>query len=465
MTRMFTRRDFFRGTTLGTGALFLAPFIRQLEAEAKGALKPVRVLFFVQGNGVYPDQIQPQGIARPRQPKQLEDVALTGHKFAHSVDPLQPFADQVTFINGLSGKVQREGHGAGFAALGCWPADKQAYGETIDAVIAKRYPGLFPHVGLGVQNDVGGVIYNITSWERGKPMPTQTNPLLAHHQLFSVAAQGAARSKFNAKTNLLDFMADDVKRMQSQLSGSERERLGRYLEAFESMSGRQSELVKLADRIEKASPNIDPKLADVRRVKGEPLGVFDRLDAQFEIAAASMIAGLTNVITVSSGVLKGGVGVSCDGTEIGLPKGYVDSHGVGHGGSFEGISSTELHVRIRRRHMEKLAKFIEKMKSIPEGTGTMMDNTLIVYCSDAADSHHPVADEWPFILVGNLGGRLKLGNRYLRYPWYGQPGHRTVANLFTSILHAMGDHRSRFGIADVKLADIDQDGPLAEIMV
>jgi len=340
-----------------------------------------------------------------------------------------------------------------------------AYGETIDAVLAKRFGGLFPHVGLGVQNQASAVIYNLTSWERNKPMPTQTNPILAHHQLFSVAAAGDMRKKFNAKTNLLDFMADDVKRIQTRLDGSERERMGRYLEAFESMSSRQSELVKLADRIEKASPLIDPKLADIRFIKGEPTGVFDRLHAQFEIAAGVLIAGLTNVVTISSGVMKGGTGVSCDGTEIGLEKGMVGSHGIGHGGTMLGQSSTELHIRIRRRHMEKLANFVQKLESIPEGNGSMMDNTLVLYCSDSAEAHHPYADEWPFILVGDLGGRLKLGNRYLRYPWYGQPGHRTVANLFTSVLHAAGDNRVRFGIPDVKLADLNQDGPLAEIMV
>jgi len=462
---MISRRDLFRGTSLGAGALFLEPFMRQLEAAATGSPKPMRVVFFVQGNGVYPDQIQPEGIDRPRVCEKLEDRPLTGHKFARSVDPLEPFARRVTFLNGLSGKVHRGGHGGGFAALGCWPVDKMAYGETVDAAIAKKFGGLFPHVGLGVQNDAAAVIYNLTSWERGKPMPTQTNPIMAHHQLFSVAAKGDARKKFNAKTNLLDFMAEDVKRVQDRLSGAERERLGRYLEAFESMSDRQSELVKLADRIEKAAPTIDPKLADIRNIKGEPTGIFDRLEAQFDIAAASLIAGLTSVVTISSGVRHGGVGVSCNGEEIGLAKGHIDSHGIGHGGSMLGETATELHIRIRRRHMEKLAKFVKKLESIPEGDGSMMDNTLIVYLSDAADQHHPSAGEWPIILVGDLGGRLKLGNRYLRFPWYGKPGHRTVSNFYTSILHVIGDRRERFGFADVKIADLNQDGPLSEIMV
>ena len=65
---MINRRTFFRGATLGLGGLYLAPFIRQLEAAGKGAAKPARVLFFVQGNGVYPRDVQPQGIEFPKTP-------------------------------------------------------------------------------------------------------------------------------------------------------------------------------------------------------------------------------------------------------------------------------------------------------------------------------------------------------------------------------------------------------------
>jgi len=114
--------------------------------------------------------------------------------------------------------------------------------------------------------------------------------------------------------------------------------------------------------------------------------------------------------------------------------------------------------------MEKLARFIGTLDEIPEGDGTMMDNTLVVYLSDSAEGHHPVCHEWPFILVGDLGGRLKLGDRYLRYPWYGNTGHRTIANLYLSLLHAVGDRRVTFGIADLALADLDQTGPLEKLM-
>ena len=66
-------------------------------------------------------------------------------------------------------------------------------------------------------------------------------------------------------------------------------------------------------------------------------------------------------------------------------------------------------------------------------------------------------------MIGDLGGRLKTTNRYLRYPWHGQKGHRTVANFYTTLLHAVGDRRDRFGLSDLTLQDIDQEGPLTEL--
>ncbi len=76
----------------------------------------------------------------------------------------------------------------------------------------------------------------------------------------------------------------------------------------------------------------------------------------------------------------------------------------------------------------------------------------------------PRAREWPLIVIGDLGGRLRTKNRYLRYPWYGKPGHRTVAAFFTALLHAVGDRRDRFGLPDPALEDHDQSGPLSEVL-
>ena len=84
------RRTLFRGATLGLGGLYLAPFLRDLAADAS-LPRPPRVLFFVQGNGVYPADIQPDGIERQDKPDQLEDIPLAGHAMSTSLQPLEPW--------------------------------------------------------------------------------------------------------------------------------------------------------------------------------------------------------------------------------------------------------------------------------------------------------------------------------------------------------------------------------------
>ena len=461
------RRDFLKASSLGAGSLLLTQFVNQLHAAPK--TRPARVLFFVQGNGVYPRDIQPQGIERLKTPSKLEDRSLDGHAMSLAMEPLAPWAKKMTMIHGLSGRIARGSHNMGFAALGCWPMKKKAYGETIDAALARILGGIYPHIGLGVSNKAMSMTYNLTSVARGKALPTLLNPVQAHERFFAAGAAGDARKNFDVNTNLLDFLADDVKRLQKQLDGYEREKRGRYLDAFESMSNRQGQLAAMAKQIAAAAPKIDPKTGQIVETKLGPTGVFDRLEAQFENAASAMIAGLTNVVTVSGGAGPDRIGLSCMASELGKngADGYIGAHAIGHGNyqHFAGISGPECHALIRRTCLEQLAKFIRRLESVPEGDGTMMDNTLIVYLSDSAEGHHPVCQEWPFILIGDLGGRLKLGNRYLRYPWYGNNGHRTIANLYLSLLHSVGEERKTFGVADFGLGDLDQTGPLAEIMV
>jgi hypothetical protein len=455
---LISRRTFFRGASLGVGGVFFAPFLRQLEAATDGLVRPARVLFFIQGNGLYPGQIQPVGIEHPEQPDKLEDRPLLGHQFAPSVAPLEPFANRMTILHGLSGRVSLGNHGTGMGALGCFPGPKGTLLETVDAALAKKLQGIFFHVGLGVETSPERTtIYNVSVRSKGLALPTQCSPLIAHRSLFSVAGGADSRKEFDANTQLMDFLAEDVKRMKSRLNAEEKLKLDPYVNAFESLSKRQSSLVRIQDRTKAATPK-------VTEMYGTESYAFQRMEAQFEIAASAMIAGLTNVVTVSSGAGDGKVGVDFDGSELGLDAGPVPSHPIGHEMSIQDTPATELHCRIRLHHCEKLAGFIKKLESIPEGNGTMMDNTLIVYLSDAADRHHAQAYEWPVILIGDLGGRLRTRNRYLRFPWYGKPGHRTIANLYTAFLHAAGDRRERFGLPDLALKDLDQSGPLTEIL-
>ena len=120
---------------------------------------------------------------------------------------------------------------------------------------------------------------------------------------------------------------------------------------------------------------------------------------------------------------------------------------------------------IRTYQMNLLGGLAGKLKAVPEGDGTMLDNTLILFLSDAGSVHHTGYHNMPLLALGNLNGAFKTG-RYLHYPDYNQPGHRVLANLLMSLLHGAGKPNDEYGERDLGLDEsIDQLGPLTEWMV
>jgi hypothetical protein len=181
---------------------------------------------------------------------------------------------------------------------------------------------------------------------------------------------------------------------------------------------------------------------------------MQRLAAQFDIATAALTAGLTEVVTVSSTW-----NMHYKSLGIGLA-----SHPIGHGKGENGKTAHDLMQIVRRRYVELIAGMAAKLHATPEGKGTMLDNTAIVFLSDAAESHHSQCKEWPMVVVGNLGGSLKTNGRYLQYPSYGNPGNRTVANWYLTLLDAAGAPRAAFGVPDPNMDPKDQKGPLTELL-
>jgi hypothetical protein len=457
------RRDLLKGFTFGAGGLLLSPIVAKLQAQAAAAptFAPKRFVFVVESNGVRPEQIAPVGVDRkPREQRPLNgpadfvDVPLTAKTLPFSLEPVRAWADRVTIVNGLSGRICGGGHSNNFGALGCFPTpgeSTQIAGETIDGALAKAIPGIFPHVGLGISKKLeNNVVYNISALGPGKGLPTMCRPEQAYAALFGSVAGGKAREDFAARNNLLDFLKDDVKRAERQLAGPEREQFGAYLESFETLRNRQSRLNEIEHTLRAKGPVVSDKYAS-------PVET-DRLDAQFDLGAAALICGLTNVMTISSAAGIRDFDITFKG--LGL---NIDKHSIGHGGNYQGKTWADLYNIIRRYHFDLIAGLIRKLEKVPEGNGTMMDNTLICYLSDGAESHHSRCWEWPMVLIGNVGGKLRPG-RYVDYPGYGLKGHRTTANMYVTMLHLAGADRDAFGVPDPALKDLDQHGPLAELL-
>lgn len=461
MTTDLTRRAMLRGS-LGAGAALLTPVLDQLAAHAAGdAHRAVRkkVVFVLQSNGMNPNHLVPVGVKRRPDGRNerptndaLEEFSLKGRTLHRALEPLTPFLDRLALVQGLSGRIALSDHSCNHGALGCYPANRGPMAQTIDVALGEALPGIVPHVGLGLMNRPDITMnYQLSAAGPGKTAPIQCSPELAYKGLFGSVTDGSGRAAFDRKTNLLDFMADDVKRSRDALAAEERQKLDQYLEAFESLRDRQSKIDAIRDDLKKYAPHLDENFLKPTECH--------RLEAQFEIAAAALVIGLTNVVTLTSG---GGGQHYISFPELGIP---VDGHHYGHGGGVDGKTYEDCFVAVRQYHTRLIANLARKLDAVKEGDGTMLDNTVIVYLSDSGDSHHPGLYEWPVVLLGDLGGTLKTRGRYLQFPCYQARKHRTMANLYLTLLHAAGKPRDRFGVTDPGLRDIDQTGPLAELLV
>ena len=455
------RRSVLKGVTLGAGAVVLQPFLNALAAEARGEAPPPRIVFLFESNGLWPYHIQPKGVEVPKGGNgKLIDLPLKDLELPEPITPLAPFKDRMTIIQNLSCMQAYPNHGAGYGALGCYNArHSQANGtfidpmaQTVDHALAGSLPGIIPVVGLGVHANPEAVFANTVSVVSPKrPLPIICQPDVAFQTLFGSVAEGRAGKAFQARNKLLDWARADIKRVQSELPSMDREKLDVYLDTFEQMRSRQDKVAEIKDRLKANLPAIDK--FDSRRTT-------QRFEAQCAIATASLASGLTNVVTLDA---AGGIGLYHTWTELGVTK---DGHAIGH--SVDAPDSVKFAVAIRRFHAERVADLARRLDAVKEGNGTMLDNTLIIWMSDSGEGHHGFCGEWPLVLVGGLGGKLKTAGRFLQFPRYQEgakeTANRTIRNFYLALLHAVGDRRANFGELDTQMPAAAQNGPLAEIL-
>ena len=448
------RRSVLKGLTLGAGAVVLQPFLQRLEAEQAGQAPPKRFIFFMESNGLYPYHIQPRNLpAPPRGTDRLIDRSLADLELPDPIAPLAPFKNRMTILQKLSHKIAGGGdHGKGYGGLGCYNWRRGAVAQTIDHALASAQSTIIPVVGLGVPPSANAAFINTVSTSAvRRPTPMVCQPDLAFQMLFGSVAEGNAGRAHNARNRLLDWVRTDIRRVRTELPAMDREQLDIYLDTFEQMRARQDRINEIRDRVRANIPTIDR--FDSRRTT-------QRFEAQCAIAAASIISGLTNVVTIDA---AGGIGSYHTWTDLGVT---VDGHAIGHTHPND-PARDRAAIPIRRFHAERVADLARRLDAVREGNGTMLDNTLIIWMSDSGEEHHGFCSEWPMVLVGGLAGRLRTAGRFLQFPNYETAGHRTVANFYLALLHAVGDRRQSFGEIDpalVGLRDVNQAGPLTEIL-
>ena len=471
---MINRRQLLKNIALGAGACSLTPFLMQLEAEAlaqKTGVFPKRFVFVVRSNGVLTNEILPEGVEyikeRPHASnlRTWVDTPLKGKKLAKGMAALEPFKDKLTLMQGLSGRMMSGAHEAGYGALGAYNGKRVPRDETIDWALGRQLGGVIQHIGLTMDQYGKSVTYpELSASGPRKTLPYYADPMLAYTDLFgTIATGGKAKTAVNIDRNMLDFMVDDVKRYQNGLSSLEKEKMDHYLNGFETLKDRQAKLVSMGEQLKAAAPELkDHFTSEIE---------LERLRAHFDLTASSLIAGLTNVCTIRCEHL----GMRLTGLGLGARTVHHIGHMIengndGHTGDIEvkgeAANWGEFQTRqvIMDFHMQQIAGLYTKLKAVPEGNGTMADNTAIVYFSDHGDRHHSPFHLWPMTVLGDAGGSFKTG-RYLQYPGHKQRGNQTMGNFYLSLLHAAGDPRKQFGDLDLESpAYIDQHTPLAEWM-
>ncbi|MDG2222674.1 MAG: DUF1552 domain-containing protein [Rubripirellula sp.] len=462
-----TRRRFLRTSAIGSSSLLLQPMLQRFRLEAAGLERvklPQRFVFVVKSSGVISEKMTPAALQDTSQMgSELINESLADHILPAAMKPLEAFKDQLAIVQGLSGKMCRPGHSSWFGAMGVYKTGGEHNSgvirrATVDAELARLFPSPFNHVGLALRGKVmsketEGTLYpGITAVGPGRELPFQASPDIAYQQLFgsAIASDDRAQSQYRLKSNLLDFMAGDIRQLNQTLPSAEREKMGHYLNAFEELQVRRERLASMSERIQQAAPEFSDRFTSQKPAT--------RQQAHIDLAAAALISGITNVVTLRLD------NISTTYDDLGLSEKSV--HGIGHKEVCNGKSPEEARDIIRLHHMKLLADLAGQLKAVPEADGTLLDNTAIIYLSDSGNEHHGNLAEWPYLVIGGAGGRLKIAGRYLRYPKYGDPGHRTIGNWWTTWLNAFGNPIDHYGNLDLELQKngMPQQGALAELM-
>ncbi len=436
---MISRRHMLQGMAVGVGTAFgptLCP--TSVRAATAKAGSPKRIIFFLQNQGFDPATCVPEGLD--------ETSSLTGVTLPEPITALEPHKDKIHIINGLHGRHTSPSHSAFFGALGGYrggigipPA-----GVTIDHEISQLLPQtILPHLCIGmdaIENMVSRpTLATLSAAGPGKPLFMHSNPNDLYQMLFGGIATGDVKRRFEARSKVFNRIEHLAARRGGALPAGERDRYGSYVDGFRDINGLRERLAGVSDELTKFAPEYGDKFL-------KPEFETDWHDSLLEIGIATLKAGLTNVLTIGSG--RGEIFGAWKGLGI-----TEAGHNLGHMEQ----PDNPIWIKIRQYNCRMLVKIMEELESMPEGDGTMMDNTLIVYTSNNANRQHTAGENWPFILLGNCSGQIKTGQ------FTQLDGKRPINALYTTLLHAVGAPRDRFnmekniaGVHDTKIGPIEE---------
>ena len=443
---MLNRRNMLQGMAgmaAGAGAVMSAaldPKNLMAAPDADAGRTTKRVIFFMQNQGFDPATCIPNGMTT--------SGSLAGVTLPEPISPLESYKDRLHIINGLHGTHTSPSHSAFFGALGGYRGGDGVppSASTIDFELSKVLPNtLLPHLCIGMDSienmTTKPTVANLSATGAGQPIFMHSNPNHLYEMLYGGISTGEIRKQYEARSNLLERVEKLAAAKGQSLPGASQQRYGQFVQGFEDVNGLRERLLSVSDHLSKFAPTVDERYT-------RPEFETDWHDALLELGISALTSGITNTLTIGSG--RGEIFGAWKG--IGVEK---QGHDLGHVKQ----PDNPIWIKIRQYNSRMLVKIMEALDSIPEGSGSMMDHTLIVYTSNNADKQHTSGANWPVMLLGNFDGAFKTGC------FTQLDGNRPINALYTSILRAAGATVDRFNMDEKTAKKFDRDtGPVKELM-
>lgn len=441
--RTLNRRTFLRGTGALMGLPLLQAMMPDAGLAAQSSQAPLRMAFVFFPNGAIMPSWTP-----------MQDG--TSYKLSPTLKPLEPFRADINVISGLAqdnGRAKGDGPGdharsAATFLTGMHPVKTAGadikVGMSVDQVAAQRVgsESRLPSLELGIEgNKTAGqcdsgysCAYSSTiSWKTERtPMAKEINPRLVFDRLFSSEGgnpqQRAKRAKF--RSSILDLVADDAQQLKQKLGQTDRRKLDEY---FTSVR-------EIESRIQQAQKNAEAATPDFEVPEGMPSDQVEHIRLMYELLALAFRTNSTRIATL----MLANEGSNRTYPMVGVNTGH---HQLSH--HREDAAMMAQIQRIDQFQVEQFALFLKRLKETPEGSGSLLDNTMIVFGSGLGDGNRHRHDELPIVLAGRGSGTIQTG-RHIRLN-----RETPLNNLFLSMLHRMNVDTPSFGDSTGELTEIN----------
>ena len=429
------RRTFLRGMGATVALPLLDAMVPALSALATTAAAPIKRLGFVYlPNGAVMQAWTPRGEG-------------TNLELSPTLSPLAPYRDQTLVISRLAhGQAEPLGDGNGehSRASAVWlngvhpkqteGADVRA-GVTADqlaaAELGKQTP--LPSLELAIdldflvgncENGYSCVYMNTIAWRTPTtPLPMENNPRVVFERLFGDGGTREQRlAEMRKDRSILDSVTEDLAHLERDLGTGDRQRLDQYLDAVRAVERR----IQLSE-----AQGADATLPEnLSRPAGIPDSYEDHVELMFDLLALAYQADITRVFTFMLGRELGGRPYP----QIGVPDPH---HGISH--HRNDPEKLAKLATINRHHVGLFTHFLDRLQTTPDGDGTLLDSSMVLYGAGLGDSNDHLHYDLPVAVVGGKASGIR-GGRHLRYP-----KDTPLANLLISMLDKAGLPAEQFG--------------------